>query len=76
MVVVRHMDNNKSSVAGYTTVGDVRGACGHTHRTLAAAQECLRRDQRGCRAQGGYSDRRIMTATDGDWTLVDEGAEE
>lgn len=41
----------------YTTKGNVRGECGHEHRTEAAAQACLERDQRGCASQGGYSDR-------------------
>ena len=43
----------------YTTWGSIRGGCDHEHRTLGAAYRCLRRDERGCAAQGGYSDRRI-----------------
>ena len=43
----------------YTTWGSVCGDCGHEHRTLEAAYRCLRRHQRGCRSQGGYSDREI-----------------
>jgi len=43
----------------YTTWGPVRGGCGHVHRTLSGAQACLARDGRGCRRQGGYSDRLI-----------------
>ena len=39
--------------------GPIRGACGHKHRTLAAAERCLERDRRGCATQGGYSDRTI-----------------
>lgn len=43
----------------YTTTGSVRGDCGHQHKTLRAAVACLMRDQRGCKAQGGYSDRTV-----------------
>lgn len=46
----------------YRTYGPVRGYCGHTHRTVDAAIACLARDQRGCERQGGYSDRRIVSA--------------
>ena len=45
---------------GYTTEGNVRSDCGHTHRTLKTAYECLRKDERGCRKQGGYSDRKVV----------------
>lgn len=44
----------------YTTVGDVRGACGHNHRTIDAAQRCVDKDQRNCERQGGYSDRSVV----------------
>ncbi len=44
---------------GYTTHGPVRGQCGHLHRSIRAAEDCLRSDQRGCRSQGDYSDRAI-----------------
>ena len=46
----------------YTCTGDVRGNCGHRHRTLSAAVACVRRDARGCRSQGGYTDRVILDA--------------
>lgn len=57
----------------YHCEGDVRGDCGHRHRTYEAAAECLRRDEIGCRSQGGYSDRRIVDSDgrvirDEDWT--------
>jgi len=48
----------------YTTRGNVRGCCGHKHRSLETAVRCLRDDQSGCRSQGGYSDRDIER-TDG-----------
>jgi hypothetical protein len=45
----------------YTNIGNVRGSCGHKHKTEATAQACLQRDQRGCRFVGGYSDRKMLT---------------
>lgn len=44
----------------YTTYGSVRGCCGHKHKTSEAAEKCLDRDQKGCRSQGGYSDRSVV----------------
>jgi len=46
-----------SARLGYTCRGDVRGDCGRTHRTIAAALRCCGADQVGCARQGGYSDR-------------------
>ena len=43
----------------YTTIGSVRGCCGHKHRTIKAAVDCIKRDQSGCAIQGGYSDRDV-----------------
>lgn len=43
--------------ATYYTEGNVRGACDHKHKTPRAAGACSARDMRGCRRQGGYSDR-------------------
>lgn len=40
--------------------GQVRGDCGHAHKSLRAALACLKRDAAGCRRQGGYSDRRVV----------------
>lgn len=45
----------------YTTCGSVRGCCGHKHGSILAAEKCLARDQKGCRSQGGYSDREVET---------------
>lgn len=50
----------------YTTSGSVRGSCGHNHKTLGAAYDCLLRDRSGCRSQGGYSDRRIFRVVNGE----------
>lgn len=49
----------------YTTVGPVRGECGHKHRFLHTAKQCLDRDMDGCVFQGGYSDRRIVVVDNG-----------
>jgi hypothetical protein len=48
----------------YTTLGDVRGGCGHAHRSLKAAIACRKADHKGCVSQGGYSDRQIYTITE------------
>jgi len=58
----------------YATRGDVRGWCGHRHRTLQGAVSCLCSDRGGCRAQGGYSDRAIVRVTGsgpGEYEYVD-----
>jgi len=44
----------------YTCTGGVRGDCGVTHRSIAAAVRCCRRDDRACKRGGGYSDRRVI----------------
>jgi hypothetical protein len=44
----------------YGCIGEVRGDCGHKHRTLSGAVSCLKRDREGCGSQGGYSDREIV----------------
>lgn len=46
----------------YTTWGYVRGHCGHIHLSERTADDCLERDRRGCRSQGGYSDREVRAA--------------
>ena len=51
---------NLPNMRAYWCRGPVRGACGHHHKTLEAADRCLQRDIRGCAKQGGYSDRRIV----------------
>jgi len=47
---------------GYTTVGSVRGCCGHCHQSLFRAYECLEKDgnQAAKAGQGCYSDRRVV----------------
>ena len=49
-----------SKTEKWTTIGSVRGACGHKHRTLGAACDCARRDNAACKRTGGYSDRQAM----------------
>ena len=48
----------------YTTIGDVRGCCGHKHRSIEAAKACIEKDHRGCNKQGGYSDRTVYRVSD------------
>jgi hypothetical protein len=50
----------------YTTVGSVRGGCGHNHTTIRGAARCARQDQRDCKAQGGYSDRNLLVRANGE----------
>lgn len=64
---ITHVEYDGRHIFGdhYRVVGNVRGWCGHRHRSLHAAARCLRNDQSGCRSQGGYSDRSIVVY-DGD----------
>lgn len=57
---------------GYTTYGSVRDQSGVLHRTREAAERSLARDQRGCRSQGGYSDRDVVVVGDDDYLYRDE----
>ena len=44
----------------YTTIGSVRGECGHRHKSIATAVRCIDKDDRGCKRSCGsdaYSDR-------------------
>jgi len=44
----------------WTTQGDVRGGCGHKHRTETTAEKCQGADQRDCKRARGYSDRQVV----------------
>jgi len=58
----------------FTTIGPVRGSCGHDHPTLEAAADCLIRDQIACSGLPGgnsYSDRRIVSANGAALSAVD-----
>ncbi len=48
----------------YECEGQIRGNCGHRHRTLSGARKCFDRDAYGCKIQGGYSDRDIIEVSD------------
>ena len=53
-------DDEDPSVAAWTTSGPVRGGCGHTHLTYAAAEACAARDNAAVKRGHGpsaYSDR-------------------
>lgn len=49
---------------GYTTHGNIRGQCGHLHKTAGTAEKCQARDSAGARKQGGYSDRYVAIVDD------------
>jgi len=49
----------------YSTDGNVRGDCGHAHKTIYAAYLCAQRDGDGCQRQGGYSDRTRLVVRQG-----------
>jgi hypothetical protein len=53
----------------WTTEGNIRGSCGHKHRSHKAALDCLDRDRAGCASQGGYSDRRVVAVGDPVWVV-------
>lgn len=58
----------------YTTIGDVRGSCGHRHRMVAAAERCQGQDSRNCRYHGGYTDRTVVAVdSDGETRRLTEG---
>jgi len=50
----------------YTTISDIRGECGHRHRTLRTAAICRHRDSVGCDSQGGYSYHWLVVKEDND----------
>ena len=68
----------------YTNISDLRGTCGHRHTTIPSAVACLKKDQRACRKQGGYSGRvtvameatrRLLTESEADaYYLAMDGA--
>jgi hypothetical protein len=55
----------------YECVGDIRGSCGHKHRTLSGAKRCLLDDRAGCSNQGGYSDRMVRGDDGSVWDTGD-----
>jgi hypothetical protein len=49
----------------YTTDGALRGPCGHKHKTLESAVDCLDGDDAICEARGGHTDRKIFAVGPG-----------
>jgi hypothetical protein len=44
----------------FTTQGPLRGACGHKHKNLESAADCLGEDEARCVVRGGHTDREIF----------------
>ena len=59
----------------YTTYGDVRGQ-GPIRKTEAAAEADLIKDQKGCKSQGGYSDRSLCYIGDDGFLYRDSACTE
>ncbi len=49
----------------YKVTGNIRGECGHNHRSVRRAAICRNRDFVGCARQGGYSDRSKLEVSEG-----------
>lgn len=56
----------------YTTLGSVRGCCGHRHSSIRTAAKCLAKDRRAVQSRypsrfptRAYSDRRVVRVPDG-----------
>lgn len=60
----------------YEARGDVRGGCGHRHRSIETALRCADRDHRECSKLGGgsYSDRGVRR--EGNQPLTDDEVED
>jgi hypothetical protein len=63
------------TVTGYTSYGNVRGQS-QVYATLAEAEADLARDQKGCRKQGGYSDRHIAYVGSDGYLYADDACEQ
>lgn len=72
MTTIEEIEETLNETGYVTCYGDVRLGCGHRHRTASGALRCLDDDRRGCRSQGGYSDRRIVPLLHWPYT-ADEG---
>jgi len=44
----------------YEASGSIRGTCPHKHRTISGLARCILQDRRGCKSQGGFSDRKAV----------------
>jgi hypothetical protein len=49
----------------YTTEGPLRGRCGHKHKDLESALDCLDADEAICLERGGHTDRKIFVVGSG-----------
>ncbi len=49
----------------YTTEGVLRGRCGHHHKKLESAVDCLDADESRCVSLGGHTDRKIFAVGPG-----------
>jgi hypothetical protein len=59
---------DRRSPPRYSTTGPIRGECGHKHRHIDDAIECLEDDDRWCIERGGRTDRRICAVcSPGGW---------
>jgi hypothetical protein len=63
------------TVTGYTSYGNVRGQS-QVYATLAEAEADLARDGKGCRKQGGYSDRHIAYVGSDGYLYADDACEQ
>ncbi len=61
------MTANRSSQMRYSTRGPLRGQCGHRHRHIDDAVECLDADDAWCMERGGRTDRKILAVGPGGW---------
>jgi hypothetical protein len=48
-----------------TTLGPLRGSCGHKHKDLESAVGCWAKDEAVCAARGGHTDRQIFAVERG-----------
>ncbi|WP_288045537.1 hypothetical protein, partial [Sphingomonas sp.] len=53
----------KTGKRHFCAIGNIRGNCGHAHRTIAAALKCADSDHRACRAGGSLSDRTVAAVS-------------
>jgi len=51
--------------ARYTTAGPLRGPCGHKHKDIESAADCLANDEAVCAERGGHTDRKIFVVERG-----------
>jgi hypothetical protein len=56
----------------YTTEGPLRGRCGHKHKDIESAVDCLDSDEAVCVARGGHTDRQIFVVGRGVKRELDE----